>query len=405
MLVKSSGVASGAEPVYDPRVNRRTLIARGSVALLGFGLGGCATRSAPRSQATPKHPPVQLAPVNVAWDRVIRTTVGLRPHRPQGFVLRVEKLDGKTLIHNYGHGGSGMSLSWGTGAMAADLALQQPDRRAAVLGSGVVGLTTARQLQRRGFDVTIYAATVPPDTTSNMSLAGFTPTSGLYINSDRTPEWDDQFRQAVRIAYRQLQLLVGPKYGVSWIHNYSPTDDPKAGSGGNPLLPDDVRTGNVLLGPGEHPFPTPYAVQRTEMRFEPSIYLDALMQDVILFGGHIRIRKFDTMRDVMGLEESVIVNCTGLGAKALVGDANLVPLKGQLVVLIPQDEVNYGTTGGLRATTPEGQFVHMMPRRDGIILGGTSERDVWTMEVNEDARKRVVEAHIALFGAMKGART
>ena len=53
------------------------------------------------------------------------------------------------------------------------------ERRAAVMGSGVVGLTSARELQRRGFDVTIYAATVPPDTTSNMSLAGFTPTSGL----------------------------------------------------------------------------------------------------------------------------------------------------------------------------------------------------------------------------------
>jgi hypothetical protein len=37
------------------------------------------------------------------------------------------------------------------------------------------GLTAARQLQRRGFDVTIYAMTVPPDTTSNMSTAGFTP--------------------------------------------------------------------------------------------------------------------------------------------------------------------------------------------------------------------------------------
>ncbi len=97
----------------------------------------------------------------------------------RGFVLRAEKLDAKTLIHNYGHGGAGMSLSWGTGQMAAELALEQADRRAAVLGCGVVGLTTARQLQRRGFDVTIYAAAVPPDTTSNMSLAGFTPTSGL----------------------------------------------------------------------------------------------------------------------------------------------------------------------------------------------------------------------------------
>jgi glycine/D-amino acid oxidase-like deaminating enzyme len=296
------------------------------MALVGLGLGGCSTRA--RRVETPSRPPLRLAPVNVSWDRVIRTTVGLRPHRPQGFVLRADRLDHKTVIHNYGHGGSGMSLSWGTGQMAAELALAHGERRAAVIGAGVVGLTAARQLQRRGFDVTIYAATVPPDTTSNMSLAAFTPTSGLYVNSMRTPEWDEQFRQAVRIAYRQLQLLVGPRYGISWIDNYAPVDDPKMSGGGIALMPEDTRTGNVVFGPGEHPFSFPYVIQRTEMRFEPSIYLEALMQDVVAFGGKIRIRKFDTLRDLMALDETLIVNCSGLGAKALFGDPDLVPLKG-----------------------------------------------------------------------------
>jgi hypothetical protein len=46
---------------------------------------------------------------------VIRTTVGLRPHRDPGFVLKADKLNDKLLVHNYGHGGAGMSLAWGTG--------------------------------------------------------------------------------------------------------------------------------------------------------------------------------------------------------------------------------------------------------------------------------------------------
>ena len=387
-------------------MDRRELLRDGALALMALGLTGCATRVASSSRSAPARAPLRLAPVRVSYDRIIRATVGLRPHRPSGFMLRADKLDAKTLVHNYGHGGSGMSLSWGTGQMAAELALEQPDRRAAVLGCGVVGLTTARQLQRRGFSVTIYAAAVPPDTTSNMSLAGFTPTSGLVDNARRTAEWDAQFRRAVEIAYRQLQLLVGPKYGISWIHQYVMTDNPPTGQGGgvggggNQLLPDSVRTGNVVLEPGLHPFPFKYAIERTEMRIEPSIYLDALVSDVIANGGRIVIRKFDTPREVAALEENVVVNCTGLGARALFADQELMPLKGQLIVLIPQEEVTYGTNGGVR-DSPQGAFVHMMPRRDGIVLGGTSERDVWTTEINDSERKRVVEGHKTLFDAMR----
>lgn len=156
-----------------------------------------------------------------------------------------------------------------------------------------------------------------------------------------------------------------------------------------------------MLQPGEHPFPTKYAVQRTRLRIEPSIYLDALVRDFLLFGGHIVIRTFDTPRDLMSLSEPVIVNCTGLGSRALFGDEEIMPVKGQLTVLVPQPEITYGTNGGRRVqTATPGIGIHMMPRRDGIVLGGTAERGVWTMEPNEDERKRVVEGHIQLFSSM-----
>ena len=379
------------------------------MAAVGFVLEGCAPKSAAKPQLAPRRPPLRLPVVNAAWDRVIRTTIGLRPHRPSGFVLKADRFGAKTLIHNFGHGGAGMSLSWGTGSMAADLALLHQDRRAGVMGSGVVGLTSARELQRRGFEVTIYAATVPPDTTSNMSLAGFTPTSGLVNMPNRTPEWDAQFREAVTIAYRRLQLLAGPKYGISWIMNYTPTDNETAGRGGfggpNPLMPESIANPRVILQPGEHPFPTRFAIERPEMRIEPSIYLDALMNDFLLWGGKVVIRKFETPAEVAGLSENVIVNCTGLGSKAVFSDPELMPLKGQLTVLVPQAEITYSTNGGARPpTTPDAGFVHMMPRTDGIVLGGTSLRDDWSLEVNEKERQRIVEAHIDLFGSMRGDR-
>jgi D-amino-acid oxidase len=391
-------------------MDRRSLLKFAGMASVGFALEGCATTtSASKPQLVPPQARRVLPIVNASWDRVIRTTIGLRPHRPSGFVLKADKLDAKTLIHNFGHGGSGMSLSWGTASMATDLALPHQERKAAVLGSGVVGLTSARELQRHGFDVTIYAATVPPDTTSNMSLAGWTPTSGLVDNDKRTAAWDGQVRQAAAIAYRRLQLLAGSKYGVSWIKQYQPTDNdltqPNPNPNPNPVLPPELQgRRGVVLGPGEHPFGTRYCGERDEMRIEPSIYLDALMNDFLLWGGKVVIRKFETPREVAALAENVIVNCTGLGSKALFNDPELVPLKGQLVVLVPQAEINYSTSGAGKPLPPDAGFVHMMPRTDGIVLGGTSIRDNWSLDVEEKDRQRVVDLHIELFNSMRTTR-
>jgi glycine/D-amino acid oxidase-like deaminating enzyme len=384
-------------------VNRRSFLTTGGLAALGFAAGGCATRSG--TALRPSRVPVRLSPVHASWDRIIRTTVGLRPHRDAGNVLRAEKLDDKTLIHNYGHGGSGMSISWGTGSIAADLALESVGRRAAVIGCGVVGLTSARQLQRRGFDVTIYAMAVPPNVTSNMSLAGFTPTSGLVETDRRTPAWDAQFRRAADIAYRQLQLLVGPTYGVSWTNQFAPTQEvrppqPESGAEREPLE-TGLQTERIILGPGEHPFPTKYAIQRASLRIEPSIYLETLMRDVIGFGGRIVVRKFDAPRDLNALAEPVVVNCSGLGSYDLFGDKELMPVKGQLTVLVPQAEVNYQTSGGVNVPSTPGIGIHMMPRSDGIVLGGTAQRGVWTLEPDDAERKRVVDGHIELFSRMK----
>ena len=375
-------------------MDRRTLLKTGGMAALGLGLGGCATR-APQL-ARPARPRLTLAPIRASWDRVIRTTVGLRPHRSSGFVLRAEQLDAKTVVHNYGHGGAGLSLSWGTGALAADLALEaaQGDRRAAVLGSGAVGLAAARQLQRRGFDVTIYAMAVPPDTTSNMALGSFSPTSGLVTGRGYTPAWEAQFRSAVEIAYRQFQLLVGPHFGVSWMDRYDTMDElPTAATAerlereGSRLMPAHMRTGTEILYPGEHPFPTRYASRRSSLRIEPSLYLEAMLREIHLFGGRTVIRKFDTPRDLMTVDESVIVNCTGLGSHDLFRDEELIPVKGQLTFLVPQPEVDYryGCT----------------PRSDGIALSGTRERGVWTLEPDEEARQRIVGRAIERFAWMR----
>src|SRR5688500_11935352 len=131
-------------------MDRRSVLKSGGAALLGLGLAGC--RSAGRmSPATRPSLRLALPPVVASWDRIIRTTIVLRSHRAAGFNDSAEKLDGKPVIHTYGHGGARHSLGWGTGVLAAELALEHPDRQDAVIGCGTVGLTAARQLQPRGF--------------------------------------------------------------------------------------------------------------------------------------------------------------------------------------------------------------------------------------------------------------
>ena len=385
-------------------MNRRTLLRTGGAAVLGVGLGGCrSTTRVPQAAApAPPRPRVNLAVPRISAERVIRTTVGLRPHRDGGFVLRADRLNDKTLIHNYGHGGAGMSLAWGCGTLVADLAQPAGTRRAAVVGCGSPGLCTARQLQRRGYDVTIYAATVPPDTTSNMSWAGYTPTTALILPERRTPAWDAQFRTAAEVSYRQLQVMVGPRYGVYWIDSYNATDDLNArpgGGGDGDLVPEHLRPGRDrdVLNPGEHPFPTRYAVRASNLAIEPNTYLDALVEDFLTFGGRIVIRRFDSPRDLAALPEPVVVNCTGLGSFSLFDDQELVPIKGQLTHVVPQRDVNYRASSRLS----DGSNAGINPRSDGLVVGNSQEVGVWSLEPNPEILTRNLANAATFFAGMR----
>lgn len=113
---------------------------------------------------------------DLAPERIVRRLVGLRPFRPMGVRLEVEAVGRTTLIHHYGHGGSGVTLSWGTARQAVDLALAAPGRGAvAVLGGGAVGLATAWLLRERGRPVRVYAERFSPHTTSDVAAARWFP--------------------------------------------------------------------------------------------------------------------------------------------------------------------------------------------------------------------------------------
>jgi len=336
-----------------------------------------------------------MVPVEVSLDRVTRTTVGLRPYRATGFLLRAEGRDAKTIVHDVGHGGGGMSLSWGSALLATELALQTEKRAVAVIGAGVIGLTTARALQDAGFVVTVYARDLSPNTTSNVSGAQWTPTS-VFDPARIDAAFRGQFVRAATLAYQRYQTLLGDDYGVRWIENYDchdESDSPFLHGSAQRLIPSlypEVAT----YGPGQHPFPARYATRFLTMLIEPNRYLRALQRDVASRGSRIVVRSFETAHDVLALDEPLIMNCTGLGSKALFGDAELEPVRGQLSVLAPQPAVDYMVLHANR---------YMFPRTDGIVLGGTFQHGNANLAPDDGTIKQVVADHAAFFAAMRPA--
>jgi D-amino-acid oxidase len=374
-------------------VNRRQfLYATGVTA--GSVVSGC-YRSQPRALDPLSGNSCNLAPVLVSPDREIRTVVGLRPFRPSGFVVKAEKLGEKLVIHNYGHGGAGITLSWGTSQLATALLPGEPGSSVAVLGCGAVGLATARLLQDRGLSVTIYASELPPNTTSNIAGGQWFP-FGVFDFGKQSPEFMNQFVQATDLAYRRYQTLLGPRYGVRWIRNYflshhAPTEN-DVSRAIRQFTPE-----TRVLRESEHPFSGyEFVLQYDTMLIEPPIYLNAMLTDFRIAGGAVRLMHFDQVSQLQRLTEPVIFNCTGLGARALFDDQELSPVKGQLTVLLPQPEVNY-----MALMEDE---LYMFPRTDGILLGGTFEKDEWSLSVNETAKARVLQGHAKFFGSFRRCR-
>jgi glycine/D-amino acid oxidase-like deaminating enzyme len=355
-------------------IDRRAFTAS-SAALLT----GCATTGGGRvSRVTDCAP---LAPVKVDDGRVIRTVAGLRPYRASGFVVRAEALGDKSLVHNYGHGGAGITLSWGSSKLATDMGVAGHSGPVAVIGAGALGLTTARLVQEAGFAVTVYAKALPPHTTSNIAGGQISP-FGHYREDSVTPEWKRQFATAMDYSWRRWQIMIGDEYGIRWLPTFEENVDLKP----SPLDPYYPNTRRLTLS--QHPFPTDDIVGFETMYVETGHFLRQMMRDISIAGGKFEVREFPNPQAILGLSEKLVFNCTGLGSRELFGDTELHPVRGQLAVLLPQPEVRYAFAGSSG---------YMFPRADGILLGGTFERDVWDATPDPADIARIVRSHQRFF--------
>lgn len=186
-------------------MNRRAFFSGAAMV----GLSGCARNvRATRPAAIDRLP--ELMPIRAQADRIFRVTVCLRPFRAAGPRLDVEKVGDKTVVHNYGHGGSGWSLSWGSSGIAVGKAMSLGERNVAVIGCGALGMTSAiLLLQRAGAKVTIYAKDRPPEVRSARATGLWTPDSRIALTNSVSADFPALWENMCRASFHTYESYLG----------------------------------------------------------------------------------------------------------------------------------------------------------------------------------------------------
>lgn len=319
-----------------------------------------------------------LAPIRATPDRIIEMNVCTRAFRAQGPRIEAERIGRKDVVHNYGHGGSGWSLSWGTGQIAVDMAQVHGRKEVAVIGCGAIGLTTALVAQQAGLKVTIYAKERPPYVASHRATGSFTPDSRI-CTAEFAPAFARQWETMARYSFRRFQSLLGVDGNpIEWRDMYSLADvpfgtprpethseEPDYPSFERELL-QDITPRSVTLT--SHPFPAPYVQRRPALIFNIAEYTRLLMAQFFAAGGSIETLVMQDRSDFAAIPERTIINCTGYGARALLADDTIIPVRGQTAKLIPQPELDYGFYYSSRR-------ISIYPRRDGLLVQAQAESD------------------------------
>jgi D-amino-acid oxidase len=237
-----------------------------------------------------------------------------------------------------------------------------------VVGAGVIGLSSAARLLQAGHDVEVWAARLPPHTTSNVAAAFWFP----YAAAPRARVLDWAAR-----SLREFRALASdPATGV---HMHEAIDLDRSPREGDPWWADavdDVRRARPAeLPPGfvdGHVFVAPVIDMR--------VYLPWLLDRVVAAGGRVVTRRLGALAEATASHDRVVC-CTGLGARELVGDPTLFPIRGQLVHVADPglSRVVLDEAG------PDG-VAYVVPRGDDVVLGGTAQAD------DDDERARPEDA-------------
>src|SRR5205823_470430 len=195
---------------------------------------------------------------------------------------------------------------------------------------------------------------LPPNVRSSLATGLFTPDSRICLEQNATPEFRALWEGMCRKSYETYGTLLGlPNNPVEFIDQYEISGlrgiaqaaeetgiQPDFAELQSELTPDLLPRGQSYA-PGQHPFGRRYVRQTSTLMFNIAQYSDYLLSQFRSLGGQIVMQKFHSPDEFGNLPQKTLINCTGYGARALLGDNSLIPVRGQLARMAPQPGVHY----------------------------------------------------------------
>lgn len=350
-------------------------------------------------------PSITLTPVQLQPENIQEKIICIRAHRERIFRVSAQIEADKLVCHNYGQGGAGWTFLFGCVNESIRLFEEQLQRNPrfknkpiVVIGAGCYGLLTAILLARKGYAVRIVAAQT--ENIASYKAAGF-----FFPRPRRTSTAQEiaQFQACGLESYATyVQILKGEHpfiaHGPKVLPAYFSLDvDPGFAPYIKTGLVKEPRKVAIHFGNDKR-----YEAMKYEIVF---INPGSLMAELVRNQQALAItleRKIVT--EFSELDESIIFNCAGLGAKQLSADKTIIPVQGHLITLTNQSDVsqlqymiNVRVGGFNERGIPRNDLIYYAPKDSGI-LGITFLRGTDSLTSNHHEFDRLIKRCQEFFG-------
>jgi D-amino-acid oxidase len=257
---------------------------------------------------------------------------------------------------------------------------------AVVIGAGVSGLTTAVRLAESGMRVRVWTADPPEATTSMAAGAMWGPY--LVEPVDKVRSWSRRTLEQLR------RLAATPGTGVRLVPGVeasrAPVEPPEWG---------DQLDGFRMCQPSELPDGFAAGWRFTAPLIDMPAYLAYLSRRLTAAGGVIEIRRVHELKEAAEVA-SVVVNCTGIGARHLVPDPDLTAIRGQLVVVENPGIVEFFAED----TGPVPDLLSIYPHGDTVVLGGVAASGDYNLQPDPAIAEAILTRCVAVEPRLRRAR-